>query len=40
MVDTQTGGCYCGAAEIEVRGEPLEMVTVIAKTAGVIPPHR
>ena len=25
MADTHKGGCYCGAVEIEVRGEPLEM---------------
>src|SRR6266550_3338872 len=25
MPETHTGGCYCGAMEIEVRGEPLEM---------------
>jgi hypothetical protein len=25
MAKTHTGGCYCGAVEIEVRSEPLEM---------------
>src|SRR5262245_26038093 len=25
MAETHKGGCYCGAVEIEVRGEPLEM---------------
>jgi len=25
MADTHRGGCYCGAVEIEMRGEPLEM---------------
>jgi hypothetical protein len=25
MAETHTGGCYCGAVEIEVRGDPLEM---------------
>ena len=25
MAETHTGGCYCGAVEIEVHGEPLEM---------------
>jgi len=25
MANTRTAGCYCGAIEIEVRGEPLEM---------------
>ena len=25
MPETHKGGCYCGAVEIEVRGEPLEM---------------
>ena len=25
MPETHTGGCYCGAVEIEVHGEPLEM---------------
>jgi hypothetical protein len=25
MPKTHAGGCYCGAVEIEVRGEPLEM---------------
>ena len=25
MPETHTGVCYCGAVEIEVRGEPLEM---------------
>ena len=25
MPETNTGGCYCGAVEIEVRGGPLEM---------------
>jgi len=25
MADIHKGGCYCGAVEIEIRGEPLEM---------------
>jgi hypothetical protein len=25
MSETHTGGCYCGAVEIEVSGDPLEM---------------
>jgi hypothetical protein len=25
MAETHTGQCYCGAVEIEVRGDPLEM---------------
>jgi Uncharacterized conserved protein len=25
MAETHTGRCYCGAVEIEVRGDPLEM---------------
>ena len=25
MAETHKGACYCGAVEIEVRGEPLEM---------------
>lgn len=25
MPETHTGSCYCGAVQIEVRGEPLEM---------------
>lgn len=25
MADTHTGSCYCGAVEIEVSGEPLDM---------------
>jgi len=25
MAETHTGGCYCGAVEIEVRGDPVEM---------------
>jgi len=25
MADTHSGKCYCGALEIEVRGEPLDM---------------
>ena len=25
MAETHTGRCYCGAVEIEMRGEPLEM---------------
>jgi hypothetical protein len=25
MADTHTGTCYCGAIEIEMRGDPLEM---------------
>ena len=25
MAETHTGRCYCGAVEIEVRGNPLEM---------------
>ena len=25
MAETQTGACYCGAVEIEMRGDPLEV---------------
>jgi hypothetical protein len=37
MADTHKGGCYCGAVEIEVRGEPLEMGYCHCETAAVIP---
>jgi hypothetical protein len=30
MAETHTANCVCGAVEIEVRGDPLEMVIAIA----------